>query len=274
MTVILNVFRRGQNLSRQVASIKAQTYPVSEFLVWENGEDTSSQPAAKNYHVSRASKNFGVWARFGYALNAKSDFIWVIDDDTIPGTEWLENAINTFQSHPGVIGSRGLRFRSKNAYLSYEEFGPNFPNEEVQEVDILGHNWIFPREWLGAFWGEYEFAYGSDVAGEDIHLSYAVQKRYGLGSFVPPHPAQRPELWGEIRELSDGDGSDSPAISMSPQASRRFEMAYRHYLKIGFSILAEKGQTSVSKLQSGGYLLASRMPNLAHYLAGRFSIKK
>jgi hypothetical protein len=33
--------------------------------------------------------NFGVWARFAFALNATTKYVCVFDDDTLPGKKWL-----------------------------------------------------------------------------------------------------------------------------------------------------------------------------------------
>jgi glycosyltransferase involved in cell wall biosynthesis len=274
VAVVLNVYKRGENFQNQLRAINNQTTKVDEVLVWENGNDRADLSNMEDIQLARSNSNLGVWSRFAFALNASTDFIWLIDDDTIPGARWLENALETFRSHPGVIGSRGLRFRSRDAYLLYDEFGPNFPNDQVMEVDIVGHNWIVPRKWLGFFWAEYEGKFDSHLAGEDIHISFAVQKHLGLGTFVPPHPEDSQEFWGEVRSESEIDGTDSAAISRSPKSLRRFESAYSHYLGLGFTIVNERtSETGVvaSKLV---YKAAGRFPRMALAFARTFRIRK
>lgn len=277
VSAVLNVFRRGANFRNQIQSIEEQSYPVGEILVWENGQDSVSTIDIKNLVKARSNSNLGVWARFAFALNAKSDFVWIIDDDSIPGSHWLGNALDTFAIHPGVIGSRGLKFRSRNAYSIYEEFGPNKPNLEAVPVDIVGHNWIFPRDWLAYFWMELPNRYQSEIAGEDIHLSFAIQKHLKLGTFVPPHPPGDKRKWGELSELSEFDGRDAAGISSDIESLKKFEKAFSHYTKLGFRVLEETKQEASSLNQWKWGLIAKLVgsqPVLAHRLAKFLKVKK
>lgn len=277
VTVVLNVYKRGVNLSQQLEAIYSQSHAVSEILIWENGEDEIPDNIDKeNLVIARSSSNLGVWARFAFALNASSDFIWIIDDDCFPGTLWLENALKTFQNHPGIIGSRGLRFVSSSSYSMYKEFGPNFPNADVEAVDIVGHNWIFPREWLSYFWSEYGDRFNSARAGEDIHLSYAIKKHLKLGSFVPPQPSNNRNLWGELPDKLKLNGTDLAGISSDIKSLRKFEKAYRHYVDLGFKPLSmsevEASQSGIANELIGHGV--SRFPVIAHKMAKLLRIAK
>jgi glycosyltransferase involved in cell wall biosynthesis len=259
-------------------AIRGQSYPVSEILVLENGEETVPELYSNDSGIVRirSSKNLGVWARFTVGLNATSDFIWLIDDDVVPGSRWLENAITTFLKQPSVIGSRGLRFRTEQSYLLYDEFGPNNPSDVPTMVDIVGHNWIFPRSWLGAFWATYSEKFNSERAGEDIHLSYSVQKIFGFPSVVPPHPIEDRELWGEIVERSKFDGHDSVGISHDLSSLNKFEAAYRHYVKLGFRIFALSGDDTYVQLPRHRVVgkIVARFPRLAIRVATLLGLRK
>ena len=273
VSVVLNVFKRSANYGAQLAAIAAQTHPVTEILVWENGND-SVHPGSANVHA-RSSKNLGVWARFAFALNASSDFIWMIDDDSIPGPEWLESALDTHHVTGGLIGSRGLRFRTVDSYTLYDEFGPNNPNDEIVEVDIVGHNWIFPKSWLAQFWSLGNERFKNPLAGEDIHLSFIAQTVCGAGTFVPPHPIENKQLWGEQSAQEAAFGSDESAISKDLASMRKFEDAYRHYLTLGFAPLCTRDFGS--KPKAADRLTARtlrRAPKLAHKLATWLNVHK
>lgn len=278
VSVILNVFKRAQNFERQLAALESQSHPVTEILVWENGEQTIQNYLAGRPEVIlvRASTNLGVWARFSVALQATGEFIWLIDDDVIPGRRWVENALECFSQKPAVIGSRGLRFRSRHSYLLYDEYGPNNPNSNAQEVDIVGHNWIFPRSWLGAFWQLYSERFDSKFAGEDIHLSFAAKKILGVPTVVPPHPKNNHDLWGEISDLSLFDGHDDAAISSNPDSLRRFELAYRHYINIGFQpIVSQKVQTPIrAAIDSVIGKSVGKYPRFSLILAKKLGLRK
>lgn len=266
VSVVLNVFRRSHNFQAQLDAIKSQSLKVREILAWENGEDSVSDSRVSIH--SRCNTNLGVWARFAYALNASSDYVWVIDDDSIPGSRWLENALETHRLTGGLVGSRGLRFRTSSSYTLYEEYGPNRPNSEITEVDIVGHNWVFPREWLGAFWGLYSERFPGSLAGEDIHLSFAIQKLHGVGTFVPPHPEDDRSIWGEQPASEASFGSDAAAISVNPKSMAKFEQAYSHYIKRGFApICSREPEHKPTVSEALAAKAIARNPNLAHKVA-------
>lgn len=268
--MVLNVYRRSKYFPMQMKALLEQSITPWEILVWENGEDKIPQEFRDKVITSRADQNFGVWARFAYALNAKGEYILVLDDDTIPGKGWIENCLETLRVSPGILGTRGLKFSSRHSYAGYSEVGVYSPNEEIERVDIVGHAWFFKRDLLGAFWAEYPNRFVEDLSGEDIHFSYAVQKVLGLGTFVPPHPAGKEELWGSSPILAESLGSDEAAISSSSDALGRFERAYRHYISLGFELAPESSHRIG---QSAGFspavaFLMGRMPRVTTKLSG------
>ncbi len=183
VSIILNGYKRN-HLKEQVDAIKSQTYPVEEIFYWQNtvpgfsyDEDTYSElnSALSNY-------NYGVWARFAYALNCRTDYVCVLDDDTIPGTRWIENCVKTYETHPGLLGGIGLWFNNKNYELELLEngevakFGWQVNNPEPVQVDIVGHSWFFARDLLSVFWREIPDNRWTMLCGEDIHFSHMLQK--------------------------------------------------------------------------------------------------
>lgn len=272
VSVVLSAFQRRDNLQRQLDAIRNQTYSVSEVLVWENGTVGGSPIRSSGVDlIGSSSENLGVWARFIFSLNATGEFLWVIDDDTVPGPGWLRNAIDTFQANPGVIGSRGLRFKTMESYLLYDEFGPNNPSEFAVEVDLVGHNWIFPTNWLSYFFCEFTNRFHNRFAGEDLHLSYAIQKHLALRCYVPPHPPGDKTIWGELEDFSLYSGRDRAGISSNPASLGRFENAFRHYVKQGFSPICGK-EVGVGSRLAGK--LVGRAPRFSSSLARTFGIRK
>ena len=91
--------------------------------------------------------------------------------------------------------------------------GRDNPNSKTEKVDIVGHCWFFKREWLSTFWRELPPNDFSNIAGEDIHFSYTIQKYLGLETFVPPHPPNDFDLWGSNPKLANLLGNDNKGIS-------------------------------------------------------------
>lgn len=237
-SVILNVYKRENKLEDQIKAIERQTKPPAEILIWNNGnakaEKIIKQFKSKIPIIStNCSTNLGVWARFSYALNARSEFLLMLDDDVIPGKKWVENCFNQFKEMPGVYGTRGVRFLSPNRYTPLEFYGWKNPNEQTIEVDIIGHSWFFKTEWLASYWGLASFSEMQVRAGEDMQLSFAVQQDHQLRSFVPPHPIDDMEMWGHV-DADDETASDGNAISLRPDAYLNFDKALSNITNRGF----------------------------------------
>jgi len=241
VAVVLNIYKRGDAFERQLQAVRDQTVTSSEILVWQN-ESHYRVPREKMEQIklSLSNVNFGVWSRFAYALNTSAEYICVLDDDTIPGSRWFENCLETMKASPGLLGTRGIRFHSKKSYLLADEVGWRNPNYETQQVDIVGHSWFFKREWLLDFWAQPRLFPSDNLVGEDIHFSFALQKRLGLNTYVPPHPENAEEFWGSRPESGRALGSSDSGISMRKDASAKFQAAFEAYIYGGFELCAEK----------------------------------
>lgn len=237
VTIVLNGFKRAKHFNKQMNSIESQTLRPSEILFWQNNGDNFDESSTKKTTHAQCNKNLGVWARFAFALNAKTEYICVFDDDTIPGTKWLENCYDTIQKNDGLLGTIGVRFQSKNSYQPIQRVGWAVPNENVEEVDIVGHSWFFRRDWLSTFWRELPNVKSSFLVGEDIHFSYTLQKYLGKKTYVPPHPKNNMELWGSIPESAWSIGQDSAAISMNQTHLNDMSKIYVDYINKGFKII-------------------------------------
>ena len=215
ITVIFNGYKRLRLLNSQWNNIAKQTVNPRDIFIWVNNADvdqTIHPSIEKHATIARCNKNLGVWSRFFYALNCTTEYICVIDDDTFPGDMWLENCMNHITKKDCLYGSRGVIFRDKNNYRDHYDVGWTAPNEEVTQVDLVGHNWFFKKEYLTAYLRELPKDNYS-IAGEDMHFSYALQKFMNIGTYVPPHPSNNTRLWGSNHKLGWSSGTDSAAIS-------------------------------------------------------------
>ena len=199
ITVILNGYKRPQFLQEQVDAVNNQTVKPTEIMLWQNNDEGFNKELTSKLTTSVSNTNLGVWARFAYALNAKTEYICVLDDDTIPGDMWFENCLNTMKTHEGLLGTVGLIYKNPNDYFPNTRYGwADINNETVMRVDIVGHAWFFKREWLSAFWRELPPP-NLTIVGEDMHFSYSIQKYLGLNTYVPPHPKNDKRLWGSTK---------------------------------------------------------------------------
>jgi len=237
VTVVLNGYKRGQHLEKQLEAVKKQSFRPKEIMLWQNaGEDFDPEIAGKTTWAS-CNKNFGVWARFAYALNAKTEYVCVFDDDTIPGKRWLENCHRTIQEHEGLLGTIGVVYHTPQSYHPMHRVGWAEPNEKTERVDIVGHSWFFKREWLSTFWRELPELDHPMIVGEDMHFSVMLQKYLGLNTYVPPHPKDNKELWGSLPDTAWSIGQDNAALSMNMDNVHLMSEQLKKYTTNGFKII-------------------------------------
>ena len=234
VTVILNGYKRPERLKEQVDAVMGQTIPPKDILYWQN-----SMPNV-NYDYSTinrcvhaiANVNFGVWARFFFAMNARTNWICVLDDDTIPGSRWFENCLETQKTHPGLHGTIGILFPNGEEYHNVYRVGWDNPNEEVKEVFCVGHCWFFHRDLLSIFTRELPDLDQPWDVGEDMHFSFMLQKYSNYRTYVPPHPKNNKELWGSLKGWQYGDdGNATASVAMD-----RMRATLKKYVSRGYII--------------------------------------
>ncbi len=257
ITVILNGFKRPHVIKKQYESIVNQSAKPKEIWFWQNRPDdcilSFDKGVIDNCISFVGNSNLGVWGRFSYALNCKTKYICIFDDDTIPGSLWLRNCLEVNSRQPGLLGTIGVIYKSKQGYKGdYERFGWANPNEDVKQVDIVGHSWFFERELLSYFWRELpDFSeIGRNTVGEDIHFSHMIQKYTSLGTYVPPHPNDNIELWGSRPEIAKEVGADEAAISLSPGGMDRMNESLMRARKNGFKFQFEIERSKTTHSQN------------------------
>jgi len=189
ITVILNLYKRPQNLQKQIEAINAQTIKPKEIWIWQNyGELEGHSPEdwigdQQNIKWVTSNHNWKFVGRFAMAQLAQTKFVCVIDDDSIPGPEWLKNSLKTMEKYPGLIGGVGVVLTDDTYSTPHQRFGwPHPEHKIVEEVDLAGHSWVFKKEWLKYFWMEEPASWETC---EDLHFSYCLQKYGNIKTYVP-----------------------------------------------------------------------------------------
>jgi hypothetical protein len=245
VTLILSVYKRPYTFEEQYAAIKRQTHKDINIVIWINKAEGVDVPDSimKLPEVVYSEQNGGTWGRFNLARQYNTKYISIIDDDTIPGSKWIENCIETIKKHPGVITPRGIiaEYGKDHTYplpQSYTAYGWCNPTEQAIEVDMSCQSHFFETTLLNDFW-----KYAPDPLpmdhGEDTHISFVSQINE-MGTFVAPHPKDDLEMWGSNPSTANNYGSDKNAISWSAKANTGMNRYWNFVRKSGYKILAEK----------------------------------
>lgn len=239
VTVILSGYKRPHTIIEQYNAIVNQTVKPDEILFWQNNSGLNtrfSNDFLANTKAVISNHNFGVWARFAFALTAKNKYVCVLDDDTIPGNRFIENCIESNKKNPGLYGTIGLIYKTSETYLGAQRVGwDGINNNETMKVDIVGHSWFFEKELLSSFWREMPDP--NDIyVGEDMHFSYMIQKYTDKFTYVPPHPIEDKSLWGSLKGFEyggDGNATGNFAVPLMDEF-------YKKQISKGFKIINQK----------------------------------
>ena len=82
--------------------------------MWANDHEDNEDFDFEDLDVDRVidcSYNFKFYGRFAIALFAETKFVTIIDDDTIPGEQWLQNCLDTY-----------LKLENKGLYYPHSQY--------------------------------------------------------------------------------------------------------------------------------------------------------
>ena len=247
---VLNVYNRPQWFDEQLTAIQNQTLKPKLIIVWNNNNSININDKVKdisNVLVLSSSRNLGVWARF-FSLYYlfKCKYICVFDDDTIPQKRWFENCVETIKKHNALLGTIGIAFKQGKGYQAEFKYGweglhLDEPSsvKNTNYVDIVGHSW-FLKEWISTLIKDLpNIDEEMFVCGEDMHLSYVLQKYLYIPTMVPPHPLDNRELWGAIPEKSKHYGNVDSTYSRF-SGDGRFQKALSKYIDRGYETIMNR----------------------------------
>ncbi len=218
ITVILNCYRRPYNLEMQVESIRKQSIKPAQIWLWINYHEDNKDFDPTSLGVDRVFHNDHNWkfyGRFAAALLADTEYIAMYDDDTIPGSNWHKNCLETMKTHEGILGSAGVILNG-NRYIQHDRCGWPTKNKQTTEVDLVGHSWFFKREWLRYLWQEKPVTWNN---GEDIQFGFMAKIHGNISTYCPPHPPDDKTMHGSI--LGNELGIDDKATSNNKQVSHQ-----------------------------------------------------
>ncbi|CAM9789143.1 unnamed protein product, partial [Laminaria digitata] len=223
VTVILNLFKR-EVLTEQLDSLFEQTTASHISEVWVCVFSAPAQDYAlrvvkeskyRNVRLVVSDFNFKFYGRFQMALTAPTDFVWLVDDDMIPGNKYLAqlmHAAGTDLLGSSLLGSIGRvlpRPGRDMSLVSYRKWGSHggmympdyyWDQNNAVPVDYLCSQWFLRPEWLQYMWSERPMTFET---GEDFHISHTLRKYANIGSYVMPYKAEDDETKGsKYRGLS------------------------------------------------------------------------
>lgn len=204
ITTILTAYKRPHVLKLQIEAIKRQSVP-SEIWLWSNNcnfNSLISKERLTDVKIFDCNFNWSFYGRFAAAVMVRTKFVSILDDDTIPGPHWYKNCLETFSLSPGIIGGAGINLESVTGYRPNIRKGWPEPNNKIDEVDLVGHAWFLPADYIREYMWRKEPLWTNC---EDMHLSAMCQIYGGIRSYTAPHPRNNKQLWSSLMARQFGN---------------------------------------------------------------------
>ena len=182
ISVILTAYKRDYFI-QQINAIKNQTIKPKNIYIWQNGHHINIDKYRNlGIKLIKSDENFKFHGRFAFALLMQTEYVAIFDDDIIPGKKWLENAINLSKQKNCIVGQNGRIYQpSRKRFIGV---GPKNNQDYIDKpckVHLVGHCWVFKREWLKYMWRQTPFSYDN---GEDIHFCFSAKLFGNIDSYV------------------------------------------------------------------------------------------
>jgi len=245
-SVILTVYGRQMNFFDQIESLNSQLIPPSEIFVFIDRHLNKSSleivEYCKKFNIQTfiVTNNVGVWGRFAVTLLTCHEYIFILDDDVIPGNYWFSNCLNIMSNRKCVVGGVGVLFEpNTNDYTVSKRIGWVNPLDTDELADVVGHIWGAPREFFQIFWSFSNDHFKFPRSGEDIHFSWRA-KQSGYDVVVPYHGEDK-KNWANVKGVFSG--LDQEALSLEPSSVLRMASYLKKVRKIGFTYVLESDES-------------------------------
>lgn len=138
--------------------------------------------AAPPILLARGGMQLSYFGRFQLALAARTPFVAVFDDDTLPGTQVLHTLLHMAHTEIGrhsVLSARGHHLQ----WPMLEPFAMSARSPSVVEEDVVGGFWFATAGLLRLLWRDRPLSLDTS---EDSQLCAAVRKYTGRSCLVVP----------------------------------------------------------------------------------------
>jgi hypothetical protein len=237
ITAILTVWKRD-HLEEQINALLRQTLPPVKIWIYHcHDYIVPDDILVKKYPQIEYQHNtgdLGYFGRFSLGLHATSPFLFIMDDDVIPSSNWLEKCHQLCSAENAIIATAGRRLRVNDLMPERPEdrascfFGDNDDGyswnicKSDTIVDFGCNSWFIKTEWLHHFWSIKPHTFET---GEDIHLSVSCLLRAGIKTICPAQNLQ--EACGNLKK---GYGFDQYASWKDGQFITKREKIFKYWI--------------------------------------------
>lgn len=178
IVAILTAYKRDYFIE-QIDALLEQTLKVDRIVIFNNGNLNLSHLKEKygdKINLINSELNTKFWGRFAIANLFNTEYVLMLDDDTIPDVRWVENCLRLSTEKNCIVTGNG---RSIDNVDCLGDGG--YVNEDTK-IGFGGHSWFYKKEWLKYFITDAPLNYDT---GEDITFSALCKLRGGIETWIP-----------------------------------------------------------------------------------------
>ena len=237
VTAIVTCCKRIHNVPRIWEALRSQSHPCSETWLFYNGKESLAPEDLPPFdRFIRSDVADDHYTRYAVALAAPSDWVYILDDDCIPGRRWVESCLETARRHEGIFAPTGFRVSRQDfatgPYTHESEVGraKSCRKKRMVEVDVPFSSFFLRRRHLAAMFREpLGVGLRNDeivpiVGQEDVLLAARAWVQDRARVWLPACPD--PEMRGAGEEVNDrvhANWVNRPAFGEERLASMRYE---------------------------------------------------
>lgn len=216
VTAVVTCCKRLHNVEKIWQALREQSHPCEAIWFFYNGEETLTRCDLPPFgRVVRGDDSDDHYTRFAVALAARTEYVFIVDDDCIPGARWVENCLGAASRHDGIFAPRGFRITrpdfASGLYTREGEVGELriASRRRTIEVDVPYHSFFLRRRNLARMFqdpmgvGLREGAIVATTGHEDVLLSCRAWRHAGVRCWLPSCP--QPGMEGVNEEVEDRD---------------------------------------------------------------------
>ena len=193
VTTILTVTDRLEYLESQLESINNQTIKSDIIIHWNNDSEYNLEYPSIIYRNQH--KSVPLYNRFITSLNITTPYIFICDDDILPGKKYLERCLAFSKGKNMCIVSYGMDFNEgETKYNVSRRIGQNVFLKSPTEVNMGGQGYFFKTDLLRKYC---ENKIHSTLSGEDIHLGYVCYKE-NIPTYVLDKDKKDKDTWQDL----------------------------------------------------------------------------
>lgn len=178
IVAILTAYKRDYFIE-QINALLNQTIKIDKIIIFNNGNlDLShlKETFSDNISLINSELNTKFWGRFAIANLLNTEYVLMLDDDTIPGVQWVENCVRLSQEKNCIVTGNGRDITNSIGW------GDDGYVENDIKVGFGGHSWFYKKEWLKYFIADEPLNYDT---GEDITFSALCKIKGNIETWVP-----------------------------------------------------------------------------------------